>query len=145
MEVYMSRKRTSDQKTPETTTEAAEPQAAESAPEKPSFSERVGQKDKKPTPDPFEIVTDLDAGVRLFESKRDRQMAIKFDKKPPQSVIDKMHDARWTWQRADGIWAFPVRADSAMSTRIEAERLCQHVCQMIRQEKGIDASQDIPF
>ena len=36
------------------------------------------------------------------------------------------------------IWAHPVRADSAMSTRIDAEKLYQEVRQMIRQEKGIE-------
>jgi hypothetical protein len=32
-----------------------------------------------------------------------------------------------------------------MSTRIEAERLYQEVCKMIRQEKGIEAGQEVPF
>ena len=32
-----------------------------------------------------------------------------------------------------------------MSTRIEAERLYQNARQMIRQEKGIESAQEIPF
>jgi hypothetical protein len=32
-----------------------------------------------------------------------------------------------------------------MSTRIKAERLYQEVRQMIRDEKGIDSSPEIPF
>jgi hypothetical protein len=32
-----------------------------------------------------------------------------------------------------------------MSTRIEAERLYQDVCKMIRQEKGIETSPEVPF
>jgi hypothetical protein len=32
-----------------------------------------------------------------------------------------------------------------MSTRIEAEKLYQQVRQMIRQEKGIEAREEIPF
>ena len=32
-----------------------------------------------------------------------------------------------------------------MSTRIEAEALFQEVRQMIRQEKGIEAGQEVPF
>ena len=70
-------------------------------------------------------------------------MAIKFgegrpEDKPSQAVIDRMKEAGYRWNPSDRIWAHPVRADSAMSTRIEAERLYQEVRQMIRQEKGIE-------
>ena len=101
-------------------------------------------------PDPFGIASDNLAGVRLFESKQDRQMAIKFgegrpEDKPSQAVIDKMKEAGYRWNPADRIWAHPVRAESAMSTRIDAEKLYQEVRQMIRQEKGIESGQEIPF
>jgi hypothetical protein len=112
---------------------------------KPSFAERVGQRKFMAAPDPFGIAGDYQAGVRLFESKQDRQMAIKFEKKPPQAVIDKMHEARWIWKPEDQIWAYPVRPGSAMSTRIDAERLYQDVRQMIRKEMGIESGQEIPF
>ena len=116
----------------------------------PSFADRVGQRKWVSAPDPFGIATDNLAGVRLFESKRDRQMAIKFgegrpEDKPSQAVIDKMKDAGFRWNPADRIWAYPVRSESAMTTRIEAERLYQEVRQMIRQEKGIEAGQEVPF
>ena len=83
-------------------------------------------------PDPFGIATDHLAGVRLFESKQDRQMAIKFgdgrpEDKPSQAVIDRMKEAGFRWNPADRIWAHPVRPESAMRTRIEAERLYQEV------------------
>ena len=115
-----------------------------------SFADRVGQKKWVPAPDPFGIATDNLAGVRLFESKQDRQMAIKFgegrpEDKPSQAVIDKMKEAGYRWNPADRIWAHPVRPDSAMSTRIDAEKLYQEVRQMIRQEKGIEAGQEVPF
>ena len=144
----MSRKRTPDQESTETTTTVAtEPPAAEA---KQSFAEKVGQKNWVPAPDPFGIALDTVAGVRLFESKQDRQMAIKFgdgrpEDKPSQAVIDKMKEAGFRWNPVDRIWAYPVRADSAMSARIDAEKLYQEVRQMIRQEKGIDqAGQDPP-
>jgi hypothetical protein len=157
----MSRKRTSDQ-TPATDT-TPEPPASEAgtavadppAPandngraandNQPGFVGRVGQKQRPSGPDPFPIATDRIAGVKLYESRQDGQMAIKFDEKPPQPVIDRMHDARWIWKRADGIWAFPVRPGSAMSTRIEAEQLFQEVRKMIRHEKGLEPSQEVPF
>ena len=120
------------------------------SPEGQSFAERVGQKKWVSAPDPFGIAMDNVAGVRLFESKQDRQMAIKFgegrpEDKPSQAVIDKLKEAGYRWNPADKIWAHPVRPDSAMSTRIEAERLYQEVRQMIRQEKGIEPGQEIPF
>ncbi len=115
-----------------------------------AFADRVGQKKWVTAADPFGIASDNLAGVRLFESKQDRQMAIKFgegrpEDKPSQAVIDKMKEAGFRWNPADRIWAHPVRADSAMSTRIDAEKLYQEVRQMIRQEKGIEAGQEIPF
>jgi hypothetical protein len=145
-----SRKRTPDQTSTETTTAVVEPPAAETTTDRPSFAERVGQTKRVSAPDPCGIATDNLAGVRLFESKRDRQMAIKFgegrpEDKPSQAVIDTMKEAGYRWNPSDRIWAHPVDAESAMSTRIEAERLYQEVRQMIRQEKGIQTGQEVPF
>ena len=103
------RKRTPDKESTETTTATVEPSASESAtavaePPAPeanengqSFADRVGQKKYVPAPDPFGLAVDNVAGVRLFESKQDRQMAIKFgegryEDKPSQAVIDT-HEA----------------------------------------------------
>jgi hypothetical protein len=152
----MSRKRTPDEQPAEASTAVAEPPAAanDNAPaaneNQPSFAERVGQRQRVSAADPFGIATDNLAGVRLFESKRDRQMAIKFgdgkpEDKPSQAVIDKLKEAGYHWNPLDKIWAHPVRGDFAMSTRIEAERLYQEVRQMIRAEKGIETSQEVPF
>jgi len=144
-----TRKHTPDQEQPaETTaTTVAEPPAAEAGQ---SFADRVGQKKWVAAPDPFGIASDNLAGVRLFESRQDRQMAIQFgegrpEDKPSQPVIDKLKEAGFRWNPADKIWAYPVRGNSAMSTRIDAERLYQEVRQMIRQEKGIEVSPEIPF
>lgn len=147
----MSRKRTPDEEPPaETSTAIAEPAAAEPAANKPTFAERVGQRKRVSAPDPFGIAGDYEIGLRLFESRQDRQMAIKFgegrpEDKPSQAVIDTLKEAGYRWNPLDKIWAHPVRSDSAMSTRIEAERLYQEIRQMIRQEKGIEASPEVPF
>jgi hypothetical protein len=146
------RKRTPDQEPPaEASTSVAEaPVAAnDNAPaandNQPSFAERVGQRKRVSTADPYGIAGDYLAGVRLFESKQDRQMALKFEEKPSQAVIDKLKDAGYHWNPVDKIWAHPVRPDSAMSTRIEAERLYQEVRQIIRADRGIDPGQEVPF
>jgi hypothetical protein len=142
----MPRKRTPDQETTETSTTVTEtPPTAETTEPSPGFADKVERKKWVTSPDPYEIAVDTVAEVRLYESRQDRQMAIKFEKKPSQPVIDKMHEEGWIWKPADRIWARPVWADSAMSTRIEAERLYQDVCKMIRQEKGIKTSKEVPF
>src|SRR6201993_2140244 len=99
------RKRTPDQdQQSETSTTVEQPPAAanDNAPasndNQPSFAERVGQRKRIPAADPFGIAHDNIAGVRLFESRQDRQMAIKFgdgsaEAKPSQAVIDKMKEA----------------------------------------------------
>ena len=155
----MSRKRTPDQQTtettttettaPETGTALAEPPAAanDNAPaandNRPSFAERVGQRIRVSAADPYVIAADHVIGVRLYESKRDRQMAIKFEEKPSRAVLDKMHDAGWGWRQADKIWAHAITEETAAVTRIKAERLYQECRTMIRQEIG--AGQEVPF
>ena len=141
----MSRKRTPDQESTDSTAAVIEPPAAEAKPDGQSFADRVGQRKWTPAPDPFAIAADYVAGVRLFESRRDRQMAIKFDEKPSQPVIDKLKEAGYQWNPADRIWAYPVRSESARSTRIEAEGLYQEIRRTIRQEKGVESAPEIPF
>jgi hypothetical protein len=141
-------KRTPDKESTETTTAVAEPPAPEAGGNGQSFADRVGQRQRATAADPFGIATDKLAGVRLFESKRDRQMAIQFgegrpEDKPSQAVIDTMKEAGYRWNPSGRIWTHPVWSESAMSTRIDAERLYQEVCKMIRQEKGI--GQEVPF
>jgi hypothetical protein len=145
-----NRKRTSEQEPPaETSTAVAEPPPAAND-NQPSFAERVGQRKRITAADPFGIAHDNVAGVRLFESRQDRQMAIKFgegrpEDKPSQAVIDKLKENGYRWVPADKIWAHPVWPASAMTTRINAERLYQEICSMIRQEKGVEANKEGPF
>jgi len=153
MEELMSRKRTptTNEPTAETSTATETSVAVQAADEgRPSFAERVGQGKGTAIPDPFGIAGDNLAGVRLFESRRDQQVAIQFgegrsEDKPSQAVIDKVKEAGFRWNPTDRIWAHPVWPASAMSTRINAEKLYQEVCRIIREEKGIEPSKDIPF
>jgi hypothetical protein len=142
----MSRKKTPDQEpqTETTATTVADP-SAETQPEGQGFADRVGQKQRPSAPDPFGIASDSVAGIRLYESRQDRQMAIKFEDRPSQGVIDRLKEAGYRWNPAHKIWAHPVRGDSAMRARIDAERLYQEIRSMIRDEKGVEASPDVPF
>ena len=38
-------------------------------------------------------------------------MAIRFDAKPSQPVIDLVKDAGYRWNPSDGVWTHPVRPD----------------------------------
>ena len=146
----MPRKRTPDQPTTETetttSTAVAEPEPDQNSEQTLSFVERVGERNNRnTTPDPFNIASDIAAGVRLFENRQDRLMVIKFDEKPIRDVIEKMKDSGFRWNPRDKVWVHPIRSESARTTRIEAERLYQEVRQMIRQDKGIEADREIPF
>lgn len=150
----MARKRTPDQPTTDTesqpateaTTATVEAPPAEVPEQTQSFVERLQQqRGRSITPDPFGIAGDYVAGVRLFENRKDRLMAIKFEDKPSLAVLDKLKVAGYRWNPRDKVWVYPIREETARTTRIEAERLYQEVRGMIRQEKGIESGQEIPF
>ncbi len=96
-------------------------------------------------PDPFGIAGDYAAGVRLFESKQDRVMAIKFDEKPSPEVLERLRLSGYRWNPREKVWVHPITPEVARTTRIDAERLYQVVRGMIREEKGIESGQEIPF
>jgi hypothetical protein len=72
-------------------------------------------------------------------------MVIKFEAKPSPAVLDRMKEAGFRWNPRDQVWVHPIRQESARTTRIEAERLYQEVRDIIRQDKGIESGQEIPF
>lgn len=158
----MARKRTPKDSTPTETPTPIQPQPEQSTdalvavaevespapetPEQPGFVQRLQQqRGRAIASDPFGIAGDYEAGVRLFESRRNRQMAIKFKEKPGQDVLDLVKSAGYRWNANDTMWVHPIEADSAMTTRIDAERLYQEVRGMIRQAKGIESGQEVSF
>jgi len=158
----MARKRTPKDSTPSETPAPVQPEPeqqatapvgtieqeppAQEAPQQPSFVQRIQQqRGRAIASDPFGIAGDDEAGVRLFISRRNRQMAIKFEDKPSLDVLDLVKSAGYRWNANDFMWVHPIEADSAMTTRIDAERLYQEVRVMIRQAKGIEVGQEVPF
>jgi hypothetical protein len=129
---------------------AAEPQAGEKA-EGRSFAERVGRKESwKPTPDPFPVASDRLAGVRLYVSEQDGQVAIKFGDgspadKPSEDVIDKMRQAGFDFDWDHRIWRHRFDDETRRQVGIKGEQLYQQVRQMIREERGIAPGQEMPF
>ncbi|MBI1321641.1 hypothetical protein GC170_00420 [bacterium] len=111
-----------------------------------SFAERV-RRERRPliASDPFAIAGDMEAGVRLFEGKQDRLMMIKFEEKPGSEVLNRMKEYGFRWNPRDMVWVHPVRPDNEHSIRVEARRLYQEVRSMLREAKGIENNQEIPF
>jgi hypothetical protein len=145
-----SKNRTPGDEPPETGTAVAEPAADDAGGDQRSFAERVGRRKPVSAADPFEIAVDTEAGIRQFESRRDRQVAFKFgegrpEDKPSPQVIDKLKQAGYRWNRNDRIWAHALTPDSSMSTRIKADELYKEIRGMVRQDKGIETGQDVPF
>jgi hypothetical protein len=108
----MSRKRKSDQSSTDAVASAATALAeldhtiaVENNEETTNFADRVGRSNDRVTaPDPYKIAGDYLAGVHLFESRQDRQMAIQFDDKPGQPVLDKLKDAGYRWNASERVW-----------------------------------------
>jgi hypothetical protein len=94
---------------------------------------------KRIPPDPFDIASDYVAGVHLLESRRYRQMQIRFDDKPSPAVIEAVKAEDFRWNGRDKVWTKQFYQDTAMQTRIDAERLFKQVSGMIRQEKGVES------
>lgn len=154
----MPRKRTPDKPTTDTETQpvtetpaevvtaTTEPPEAEVPQQTQSFVERLQQQRRGSlASDPFGIAGDYAAGVRLFENRKDRLMVIRFEQRPGTDVLNLLKDAGFRWNPRDQVWVHPIYKDQAQRIRIEAERLYQEVRGMIRQEKGIDTGQEIPF
>jgi hypothetical protein len=115
-------------------------------PDEASFAKRVQQEERSGRiPDPFGIAGDNEAGVHLYENRQERLMAIKFDEKPSEDVRNCLKEAGYRWNPRDEVWVHPVRPGTALATRIEADRLYNHVCEMVRQDKGLASSPEIPF
>jgi hypothetical protein len=125
------------------TTPALEPLAVDT---EPGFVEKLArQRNPGIVPDPFGIAGDYEAGVRLFENRRDRLMVIKFEQKPSSEVLTRMKDGGFRWNPRDQVWVHPIYPDQARQIRIEAERTYQDVTQMIRQERGLSQGPEVPF
>lgn len=112
----------------------------------PGFVARLTQqRNPGKVPAPFNIASDYEAGVRLFENRRARQMAIQFEQKPSPDVLSHLKEAGFRWNNKDQVWSRTVFPEEALQIRIAAERTYQEVRQMIRQERGLGESPEIPF
>jgi hypothetical protein len=148
----MATKRKTTEQIQETTLETATAAASQRQPgDEPTETKRdLG-------PDPFPIDTDAKVGARLQGRQRYfdtdlgryafRRIEIKFDEKPDeQTVIDKIKEAGFEWNREQKAWSKIVPKDEAIRARVDAERLFQEATQMLRAAKGVAAEpQKTPF
>jgi hypothetical protein len=130
----MPRRKSAKTSEPPATPPAPEPEPAASN-EQPATT--TAEPAKRKLTDPFSIARDYQAGVELLESRRFRQMQIKFDEKPSPAVLDTIRAEGYGWRNQDKAWTKQMSQETAMQTRIDAERLYQQVADMLCQEKGI--------
>jgi hypothetical protein len=132
------RKRAAEQPAEQNLAEEMLPQEAEGSdlpPDQPD--QETSRQEQRRIPDPFPIITDSQAGVRLLESRHYRQMQIKFDVRPSQPVLDKVAEAGYSWKNKDKVWTKQLEEGTAMQDRIDAERLFAEVRDILRADKGI--------
>jgi hypothetical protein len=101
-----------------------------------SHAEAVGKRPFTPHKDPFSLINDYVAGVKLSESRQHGEMIIAFREKPSAAVLEKMRDGHFQWHSRDKVWTRKL-GDDPMTVRIDAERLHREVSGMIREEKGV--------
>ena len=82
------------------------------------------------------LATDKAAGMRLFANHESRKMAIVFDKKPGEGIRQMLKDAGWRWSQRENAWEKPVRWDTRVRDRMEAERLFDGIAALVRAEAG---------
>jgi hypothetical protein len=118
-------------------------QAQETTPETSTAAARERQPGDEPAepkrsfaPDPFAIAIDAAAGVRLAESRRNRQLQLSFDDKPPQAVTELVKEHGFRWNGQEKHWTLPLRGPSAYQDRVDGERLFQEVAKTLREAKG---------
>ncbi len=116
--------------------QAQQPPAAKS-PEAPNNG--PAEQGKPRFKDPFDFADDYAAGVHLLESKKFRQMQMRFDDKPPQPVLEAMRASNWTFRPEEAIWTIQIPWEAPRQTRIDAEQLFQTVRNMVREAKGLPA------
>jgi hypothetical protein len=108
-----------------------------------SHAEAVGKRPFTPHKDPFSLINDYVAGVKLSESRQHGEMIIAFREKPSAAVLEKMRDGHFQWHSRDKVWTRKL-GDDPMTVRIDAERLHREVSGMIREEKGVAEGHGVP-
>jgi hypothetical protein len=92
---------------------------------------------ESPAVNPFPFRTDVEAGVRLMEDRRFKQMQIAFEQSPSEEVRYEIRNAGYRWQSKERVWSKQLDPDKAWQTRADADELFAVVTNMIRQEKGL--------
>jgi hypothetical protein len=143
----MTKRRTAESAAEEFPPGSEQPQEqAPAGPSEPPRSE-ASEHARRPIPDPYLIATDTAASVQLLESRRSRQLQIKFDKNPNEglpkgeehpALTMLKQEGGFRWNGAERVWAKPYRSDTAYQTRVDAERLFDEVAALMRQGKNAE-------
>jgi hypothetical protein len=124
--------------------------AAEAAPAETTHAARLGREPgqddeaaaRPRIPNPFSWKHDNQAGVALRTNRETLKAELVFKEKPPQAVIDLMHEQGWSWNGQAKMWTLPIRRATEAQDRLVALRAYQQAVDIIREEKGLQPSRD---
>lgn len=94
-------------------------------------------------PDPFDEITIALSNssdgpkMRLYRSKKFQQMAMQFDEKPDEAVLQRLRDDGWTWRTAEGVWTRQLGERPGEMHR-QAQQLFESIASDIRQANGLE-------
>jgi len=121
---------------PQETRESAEAQATPS----PIVQRTEPPVEARPNPPgsvPFVFRSDLEAGIRLQEDRRFKQIQIAFAERPSDEVRYEIGNEGFRWRSQERVWTKQLDNEKPWQTRADAEALYERVAEMIRDEKGI--------
>lgn len=112
--------------------EAVPPEAAQ------GHAAKVGQQKPGYTPAGKRDAV-VGASHREYQDKENRVYLsiIKFSEKPSAEVIRLLRDSGFDWNGQQKEWERPVRFETRQQDRLNADRVFDDACQMIRKERGI--------
>jgi hypothetical protein len=98
--------------------------------------------EKPRAPNPFPWKHDNQAGVEFRTNRETLKAELAFKEKPPQGVIDLMHEEGFKWNSAQKIWTRPIRGATEAQDRLVALRAYQQSVDIIREAKGLEPARD---
>jgi hypothetical protein len=88
-------------------------------------------------PNPFGVRGDYEAGVRLLEDRRFRQMQLAFAEKPSEAVRQAVRDAGFQWRAGEQVWTLQINPEKGWQTRARAHEAFERAAELLRQELGL--------
>ena len=92
-------------------------------------------------PNPRDWASNNAAGVEYLTRRDPDAFLIRFKEKPPQDVIDYLHDNDFRWNSGARYWARPIGKYTAAQDRETGRRAYGKVVAMLLKHNGITAEE----